>query len=248
MNQNFRNNVIVLHKVLKTSPVVFEDIDLVRFKTILDHKLPCLSATLSFESKEPCLLTTFDDGHKSDIELVLPLLLDRKASASFFIVPSFIGQRGFLTWKDVAKLSNSGMDIGSHSLSHVDFRKINNNKAISELVDSKKLIEDKIGKSVVSFSFPYGFVPRGAGELALASGYTYVFGSMHGIIQKKNNSGSVLPRNSINMGMSPKKINRTLDGGIVTRVLWKLEDITKMILKNVIPQNIYFFLRSLFRW
>ena len=245
MKQLFRNNAIVLHEILNGQSGEFEDIELARFKTILNHGLPCVSAPMSFEAIKPSLLITFDDGHKSDIEIVLPLLLERNATASFFIVPDFIGEKGFLNWNDVKKLSNAGMDIGSHSLSHKDFRTIDNNQVFSDLVESKKILEDKIGKSVVSFSFPYGFVPRSGGKLASASGYRHVFGSKHGIVTRRKNATEILPRNSINMTMSSKKITKVLEASINTRCWWTLEDTTKQLLKFILPQKVYFLFRSL---
>lgn len=245
MQQPFKRNAIVLHKILNETPRAFEDIELERFKTILNHKLPCLSAPLAFEYNKPSLITTFDDGNNSDIEIVLPLLLESKASASFFIVPSFVGSHGFMSWDDIIKLAKSGMDIGSHSLSHIDFRKIDYNRTYLELNDSKKIIEDKIGKPVISFSFPYGFSSKNAHKIAKEIGYRYVFDSKHGVINECNSSEKILPRNSINRSMSNKRINKVLDGGLVIINLWYLEDFIKDLLKLILPQRIYFLLRSI---
>lgn len=247
MKQLFRANAIVLHEILNGKPGEFEDIELVKFETILNHGLPCLSAPMSFESRKPSLLITFDDGHKSDVEIVLPLLLEHNATASFFIVPDFIGEEGFLSWQDVKELSNAGMDIGSHSLSHTNFRTIDNNQILSDLVESKRILEDKIGKPVVSFSFPYGFVPRRGLHLASASGYSHVFGSKHGIITSRKNLKEILPRNSINTLMSSKKITKILEASVSIRCWWVLEDNVKQFLKFILPQKVYFRLRSLIR-
>ena len=245
MEPPFKRNAIVLHKILKETPRAFEDIELERFKTILNHRLPCLSVPLAFKYNKPSLIATFDDGHNSDIEIVLPLLLERKASASFFIVPSFVGSHGFMRWNDIIKLAESGMDIGSHSFSHLDFRKVDNNRIYLELNDSKKIIEDKIGKPVISFSFPYGFSSKNAHKIAKEIGYRYVFGSQHGVINGSNFSEKILPRNSINRSMSNKRINKVLDGRLVTLYLWQLEDFIKDLLKLILPQKIYFLLRSI---
>ena len=48
------------------------------------------------------------------------------------------------------------MDIGSHSVSHMDMLSLNQEDVSKELKDSKNIIEDKIGKKIKYFSFPYG--------------------------------------------------------------------------------------------
>ena len=56
----------------------------------------------------------FDDGYKSDVEIVLPKLLKIGGEATFFIVKDYLNNDGFMCDKDVLQLSNQGMQIGSH--------------------------------------------------------------------------------------------------------------------------------------
>jgi|APSaa5957512493_1039668.scaffolds.fasta_scaffold00145_22 peptidoglycan/xylan/chitin deacetylase (PgdA/CDA1 family) len=62
----------------------------------------------------------------------------------------------FLNWEDVKTLLGSGVEIGSHSISHHNLFEIDENLITKELKESKELIENKIGKTINSFSYPYG--------------------------------------------------------------------------------------------
>ena len=93
-----------------------------------------------------CICLTFDDGFKSDVEIVLPKLKVNNAAATFFIVKNYLNTDGYMNEKDLIELSNQGMQIGSHSLSHPNFLEIDHPKVWEELVSSRKYLEDLISK------------------------------------------------------------------------------------------------------
>ena len=63
-----------------------------------------------------------------------------------------------LTWKQVQEMSNNELcTIGSHSVSHPDLRKITDAELKYELHESKTMIEAKINKQVLHFSYPHSF-------------------------------------------------------------------------------------------
>jgi hypothetical protein len=67
----------------------------------------------------PTVCLTFDDVPRSMYETAFPLLKKYGFRATAFIVPSFVGTRGFLTWSEIAEMSHSGVvDIQSHTLEH----------------------------------------------------------------------------------------------------------------------------------
>ena len=67
------------------------------------------------------VVLTFDDGSRSDLEFVAPLLLEHHFSATFFVnrgggAPE--RQRDYLSWAEIAQLSALGFEIGTHTTSH----------------------------------------------------------------------------------------------------------------------------------
>jgi peptidoglycan/xylan/chitin deacetylase (PgdA/CDA1 family) len=61
-----------------------------------------------------------------------------------------------LTWEQVRELSANGMNIGGHTVTHLNLPNADPNDAASEINNCKILIEEKIGKQVDHFSYPNG--------------------------------------------------------------------------------------------
>lgn len=61
-----------------------------------------------------------------------------------------------LTWDQLKDMSNNGISIGSHTMSHPNLTKISRAQAQREIADSKEIIENEIGSPVQLFSFPFG--------------------------------------------------------------------------------------------
>ena len=59
-----------------------------------------------------------------------------------------------MTWDQMRKLHQAGHTIGSHTLTHPNLAHIGNEDLHRELVESKRVLEDKIGTSIIHFSYP----------------------------------------------------------------------------------------------
>ncbi len=55
------------------------------------------------------------------------------------------------------ELCRCGITFGSHTVTHRDLRKLQQNEFEGELALSKEIIENRVGKSINSFSYPYAF-------------------------------------------------------------------------------------------
>jgi peptidoglycan/xylan/chitin deacetylase (PgdA/CDA1 family) len=53
-------------------------------------------------------------------------------------------------------MSDNGMDIGGHTVTHLNLPNADQADARSEIINCKKLIENKIGRQVGHFSYPNG--------------------------------------------------------------------------------------------
>ena len=63
----------------------------------------------------------------------------------------------FLSSEELQTLSRSPLvQIGSHSLSHASLANLEQDEMRREVVDSKGVLEEYIGKSVEYFAYPYG--------------------------------------------------------------------------------------------
>ena len=116
---------------------------------------------------------TFDDGYRDNYENGFALLIQRRKTAALFVVVNWIGTKDFLTWREIRELSEAGITIGSHSLSHRWLPDIGDEGELkSEIVDSKKRIEDELGKEVRHFSYPIGGINQRVAEIVRRAGYS----------------------------------------------------------------------------
>ena len=132
---------------------------------------PLLTQTLSAGSKP--VLITFDDGYADFYRYAYPALQERGFSASMYLPTAYIGDqretfkgRECLTWKEVRELSDSGVEFGSHTVTHPKLYQLSDAQIFDELCRSKSTIEDKIGRRVDSFAYPYA-IPQGDSRFLL---------------------------------------------------------------------------------
>jgi peptidoglycan/xylan/chitin deacetylase (PgdA/CDA1 family) len=82
-----------------------------------------------------------------------------------------------LSWAQISELAEAGFEIGSHTLSHRDLTRLDADSLRRELVDSKRLIEDHIGRPVTSVSYPFGRYSQRVIDEAATAGYERGFTS-----------------------------------------------------------------------
>ena len=229
-------NILVFHKISDRQVDQFEDVLASTLMGVLAERryhFSTLDELPHAPNAEMRMCLTFDDGNSSDFDFVLPALRKHSARATFFIVTKWLDQPGFLTSVQVRELKYSGMQIGSHSMSHPDFRKLTAAQQIRELVESRKILEDLTGAEITSFAFPYGFKNKPAIAAVLEAGYSYCCTSAHGVLKRP---AMVMPRNSIHSGMSTAEVRRVLAARWGMRLAWKLEDAGKAALKSSLPR------------
>jgi len=158
--------------------------------TVSQHAKPRLFSSVNsidiINTDTPSTATTtaitFDDGLRSFYDCAYPMLEERGIKSTLFPVAGLIGRRG--DWDVIGKpqhisatmlreISNSGHEIGSHSLTHANLVWLNDNELIKELRDSKSILEDITGTAVRSLSFPFGSWNKRVWEAAKSVGYKY---------------------------------------------------------------------------
>lgn len=110
------------------------------------------------------VVITFDDGCKDFYTEALPILQQCNLSATLFVVtgiadgqPHRFINTEFMTWPEIREAAKSGIDIGSHTVSHPKLYALSEDNVRRELEGSKWTIEDKLGKPVKTISYPYAF-------------------------------------------------------------------------------------------
>ena len=132
----------------------------------------------------PDIVLTFDDGHKSNLDIAVPLMVERNLSGYFFITTDFMGKRpGFMVEQDLQTLANiPGMIVGSHGVTHQFFDDMTDPVAKQELLDSRDYLETITKQPCQSMSFPGGRYHSNTLKMMSDSGYVQWFGSDVGIV------------------------------------------------------------------
>ncbi|MCG2720940.1 MAG: polysaccharide deacetylase family protein [Thermodesulfovibrionales bacterium] len=129
------------------------------------------------------IVLTFDDGLRNFYEEAWPVLNGYGFSATVFVPTDFIGlqaswytQYGLkplptLNWQEIRNLKEAGADIQSHGCSHRKLTELSLTEVAREMTDSKKVLEDGVGKSVDFFCYPFGEVNQDIVRIARDTGY-----------------------------------------------------------------------------
>ena len=110
--------------------------------------------------KRKTIILTFDDALRNHLEFVAPILQKYNFGATFYVCEfpdaQNFGESPYLNWKQIAELSGMGFEIGNHTKSHCDCRKISGQDFLAELT----YIEEKCREHGIApprtFAYPGG--------------------------------------------------------------------------------------------
>lgn len=114
-----------------------------------------------FEGKAPLparpVVLTFDDGYLDFFTTAFPILQAHRFKAVSYIVPGFLGGPRYMTPAEVTHLDRSGLvEIGSHTVHHVNLITSSPANRSFELDASKKMLEGLLRHPVLDFCYPSG--------------------------------------------------------------------------------------------
>lgn len=131
------------------------------------------------------IVITVDDGKKSVYTYMLPIVQKYNIPVTLFIYPSAISNASYaLTWDQLNELQKTGLfDVQSHTYWHPNFKK--DEKSLStadyqkevqtQLVKSKKVLEEKLNIKVTLLAWPYGIYDSYLEQQATNAGYEMAF-------------------------------------------------------------------------
>jgi peptidoglycan/xylan/chitin deacetylase (PgdA/CDA1 family) len=168
---------------------------------------------------------TFDDGYQDFYTEAFPVIRQCGFTATVFLATDRIRDTStrvegadYLTWNEVRELHAAGVTFGSHSVTHADLRSLGPEQIEYELGYSKETIEQKIGASVDSFSYPFA-LPEEDGDFiryladALENmGYSNGVSSTIGRAKPKD-ARFFLPRLSVNAWDDVELLRAKVEGG-----------------------------------
>lgn len=89
-------------------------------------------------------------------ELEKSTFIDKLASFCQVEIPSDVGCELMLSWDEVKEMDENNINFGAHTINHPVLPELNPKEARWEILESKKVLEENLQKSVNHFSYPYG--------------------------------------------------------------------------------------------
>lgn len=140
---------------------------------------------------------TFDDGIASVVRTAAPLLAERGLRATVFCVAGHLGGRS--DWPsaapdapalelagadELARLARSGWEIGCHGMVHAPLVSGEPGLLERELVEAKRLLEERLEVSVDAYAYPYGALPGPAALRAVRQHYASAWTTAIGLARE----------------------------------------------------------------
>lgn len=155
----------------------------------------------------PHVQLSFDDGNTSDLTIVLPALLERGLTATFFVLAGRLDTPGCIDADGVRELGRHGMAIGIHGMHHRRWRRLDLRTSHEELVEAQQQLADVTRTAVSQAACPFGQYDRRALRELNRLGYTKVFTSD----RRPARPGAWLqPRFSVLRGDTPQSLKAQL--------------------------------------
>lgn len=133
------------------------------------------------------IVITFDDGYMDNYYNAFPALKDLNMVATIFCITSNLDGSYYLSKDAISEMSNYGIDIQSHTVTHTKLSKLTYDQQLAELKESKKTLESIVGKKIDSIAYPYGDFNDDSIKAAKNAGYTLGFTTERGLSDRNDN-------------------------------------------------------------
>lgn len=121
---------------------------------------------LDANARKRSIVCTFDDGYTGVLKNAMPIMNIYGFTATVYVCTDYLGKYNDWNFKDkkrrrhmsineLTELQKNGWEIGSHGVTHRSLLRLNDDEIVTELAESKKILEEKFG-AVTSYAYPYG--------------------------------------------------------------------------------------------
>lgn len=129
---------------------------------------------------------TFDDGYKDFLYTALPVLERFGFTATVFVIGGLMGGENswehyyepkpcikLLEAEEVREVSERGMEVGAHSMSHAQLFGLGPGRLEEEVSGSCRVLAELLGEPVEGFCYPYGILDGAAVEAVRRARFAY---------------------------------------------------------------------------
>ena len=196
MSRSFRSLVLCYHAVsdgwpdaLAVPPGALER----QLASLLRRGYRPVGAADVLAGKARLLHVTFDDAYRS-VANALPALGRLGVPATVFACPAYADtgraldvpelaeearthpeELATMRWDDLRALRDHDVEVGSHTLTHPHLKRLSDAELERELGESRKRIEEELGRPCRFLAYPYGEHDERVQSAARAAGYDAAF-------------------------------------------------------------------------
>ncbi len=153
------------------------------------------------------VILSFDDGYTDLFSAVYPALAARGMTAVAFVITGKLDDPDgrYLTRTQVKALADAGIEIGSHTVSHLNLATAPPQRVRDELLVSRQVLEQLTGRPVTAVSYPSGKVTDEVARTADYVGYTFGVTTVSGVATP-DSVRLLLPRIRVRGSESPDEL------------------------------------------
>jgi peptidoglycan/xylan/chitin deacetylase (PgdA/CDA1 family) len=167
--------IINYHKIEQKSDIGITARHPEAFKRDMDTLVQAGYTTINFhhlnaQKKLPVkpVIITFDDAYLSFYQVAFEELLKRSMTGVVYVPVNYIGKSNdwdvqlghkkysHMTTQQLREITAQKFEIGSHTLNHKYLNNLSEPELENELGESKRILEEQTGASVISVSYPFG--------------------------------------------------------------------------------------------
>ena len=129
------------------------------------------------------IVVTFDDGYLDTFMNASPILSRLGLPFTVCVTPGLLDAgRPHLFWPELRELERTrGCEIGAHGLTHARLDVLDDAALARELSESRRRIEEAIGRPARVMTWPHGAASRRTSAAARAAGFTRAGCSLYGV-------------------------------------------------------------------
>ncbi len=144
-----------------TSRLFNEQLDHLKGRGYTSITFNQLFAALYYNGPLPAkpIILTFDDGYDDAYTVAYPALVQHGFTGMFYIITGKVGWQGQMTWGQMSGMLTHGMQMGSHTVHHVDMGQVYTDspeQAQQELQVSRATMEQHLSTIIQQFCYPSG--------------------------------------------------------------------------------------------
>ncbi len=127
------------------------------------------------------IVLSFDDGYESHYTFVADELTKRGMTGTIYMITGNIGSNDIMTEDNLRRIYSNGVEIGSHTVYHIDSTRENKTRLRFEYEGSKSTLERILGEKVNTLAYPIGkyteYVKEFINEVGYETAVTTQYGS-----------------------------------------------------------------------